>query len=65
MKEANEALRAERSHAPAPQQSSCSADDDPILRPSNASKVKMSELQSMLDVDDLTWNGIHVRLLQT
>jgi hypothetical protein len=56
---ANEALRAERSQPSRDMHSDAAV--DAIPRPSNASNVKMSELQDMLDIDDLTWNAIHVR----
>ncbi|KAJ6507027.1 hypothetical protein C8R45DRAFT_1176684 [Mycena sanguinolenta] len=37
----------------------CFHQTNTIARPSNTSKVKMTELQDMLDIDDLTWNAIH------
>ncbi|KAJ7868945.1 hypothetical protein B0H14DRAFT_3440970 [Mycena olivaceomarginata] len=55
---ANEALRAERLHAPAPREHP-SAVADFICRPSNASKIKMGEFQEMLGIDHVTWNTIH------
>ncbi|KAF8195342.1 hypothetical protein K438DRAFT_1968650 [Mycena galopus ATCC 62051] len=54
---ANEALRAERSQPSRDTHADATAETIP--RPSNASKVKMSELQDMLDIDNLTWNAIH------
>jgi len=59
MKQANDALRAERVQPPPPNEHFVAAADDLIPRPSNASRVKMGDLRMTLGVDDVTWNSIH------